>query len=311
MGSLSDYYGNREGGNTETDQPAETAGSTPSSPTGTSVDLSPAATSIASQAANFGLSQTPMSSIPGIGGAVGGAVNAGINGGTATQVGQSAISGGIASLLQNALPGVPALPSMIGSAAAEMLSEDPQPAVAATRAGISSAGALIGSAIPVPVIGPMVGSAIANHYGNMSIEDGYLGDALDSRSREAERDAVEQGMGQSVGSTKGMAAADRLGMAEREDGYGFGLSANYGATTEGQLSKAAKEALGTKENMKTLSSYYSSRMSSEEKTNMESSRSGQDSNGGRDNGNDTGHDGSGARGGGNEGNSSPGGIGGY
>jgi len=36
-----------------------------------------------------------------------------------------------------------------------------------------------------------------------------------------------------------------------------------------------------------------------------------DSDGGRDNGNDTGHDGSGARGEGNEGNSSPGGIGGY
>jgi hypothetical protein len=71
-----------------------------------------------------------------------------------------------------------------------------------------------------------------------------------------------------------MAANDRLGMKDREDGYGFGLSSSYGATTQGQMSKAVGDGFGAQKKTNTLSSYYSERvktmMSGEEKTNMSS-----------------------------------------
>jgi hypothetical protein len=257
MGSLTDYYSGRNIGADSSGKPAETAPTSSHSPT-SSIDLSPAVQGLASQAAGYGLSRSPVSGVPGVGGAVGGGINAALGGASPTGVAQAGIQGGIQSLFQNVAPNLSPLGSILGAVGAEMLSENPQPAVAGTKAGISTLGALFGS--PLGPIGSMAGSALAGYVGNKSFADGYLGDAFGARSRESQRDAVERDLGQSQSSTAGMAASDRLGMREREDGYGFGLSANYGATKQGVMSKSIDDPFGAQKKTNTLSSYYSQRV---------------------------------------------------
>ena len=270
MGSLTQYYGSSRGGSSNgTQQKADPANKISPSQSSSNVglDLSPAVSSVASNTVGYGLSQSPTTSVPGLTGLIGGAANTAMQGGSKTQVAQSGVRGALTEAINRAVPSLPGLGSVIGAAASEMLSPDPQPAVAATKSVLSSLGALLGS--PLGVLGSMAGAELAGYLGNKSLEGGYLGDALDSRTRESERDAVERDLGQSQSSTRGMEAADRMGIDPRADGYGFGLSSNYGATTQGVMSKSFNDGWGVQSKTKTLSDYYGERvkeLSTEEKT---------------------------------------------
>lgn len=291
MGGLTEYYNNSVSNSNESN-------TTSVEPDTVSVDIAPLGREIGAQAAGYGLSQTPISSIPGISGAIGGAVNTGIRGGNATQVGQSAIQGGVTSILNNVLPGLAPLPTIIGATAAELLSEKPDTSVAATKAAISSLGAIAGAAaIPVPVLGPMIGSALANYYGDKSMKDGVLGDLNDVRSREAARDRVES---YNIGydNTAAMARADEGTAPSRNTdfgldtsgGYSFGLTSADEATTQGQMNKSFEDSFGVEKFDKTLSNFYSrvESMMSESDNGATGSNDGNNTGGGDGNDNDSG-----------------------
>lgn len=208
-------------------------------------------------------SQTPVASLPVVGGAVGGGIGTALGGGGLREVGQSVVGGGIASLLASALPGLPGLPGLGGSLAADALSENPNPAAAGISSVANTAGSLAGAALLAPLapIGAIVGGTLAGYYASRSLEDGYLGDLADSRSSESSRDRMED-RGFSVGETKDMAAEDKAaGSNAGRQSHPSGYSVSPGLTENdpfGQAAARAKaEMFGT--SAKSLSEYGSSK----------------------------------------------------
>lgn len=72
-----------------------------------------------------------------------------------------------------------------------------------------------------------------------AFEEGVIGDVLGSRTREAERDVVEDA---GFSDVAGLAQTDRRSRALGLDDSAFGLSAAYGSTTAGMLGSAAAAA---------------------------------------------------------------------
>jgi hypothetical protein len=132
------------------------------------------------------------------------------------------------------------LPGIAGSVAAETVKENPNYGAAALSSGARAVGAVIGGTVAGP-LGAYLGSLAGGYFANDSLESGLMGDMAGTRSREKERDAVEDGFGVGVGDTAGMDAMDK-GIAHEKGDFGFGLSAFNESTLSGKLSSAAEDA---------------------------------------------------------------------
>lgn len=210
-----------------------------------------------------GVGLSPLGSIPGATSAVTGAVT-----GQSFSDIQDAVLGDLlgwgASTVASNLGLGYGIPGVVGAVTSQAAKDNPNYGATALGSVAQIGSAMLGGAVAGP-LGALVGGTLGGTLANQSLKEGYLGDLVDSRARESERDAVEDAFGLSPSDTESMARVDSLegfldglsamaGAASGEKGrtsamdanlgFDFGLDSAYGSTTEGKLSSAASEAFG-------------------------------------------------------------------
>lgn len=232
---------------------------------GQSAPVGSGSSGLAGSIASFGLGLTPIGQVPG----VGAGVNAATQGGSLDAI-QDAILGSVlgwgASSATSALGLGFGLPGIAGATASEFSKDDPNYGAAAIGATTKTGLAMLGGALAGP-LGAYGLTQLGGPMVDKSLSGGYLGDVADSRSREKERDAVEDAFGVSVEDTAQMARVDTVeDMLDRMEqmagtasgdtgrregaamdagmGFGYGLDSFNDSTMSGQLSSAADKAYG-------------------------------------------------------------------
>ena len=160
------------------------------------------------------------------------------------------------------------IPGIVGSVASQAVKDNPNYGATALGSVAQTGSAMLGGLVGGP-LGALVGGTLGGTLANQSLKEGYLGDLAGSRSREKERDAVEDAFNVSPSVTSSMANVDSLegylnNLSEAMAGisgqpsthglsmtsnvgygdFGFGLSSTNASTLSGKLSSAANEAFG-------------------------------------------------------------------
>jgi len=213
-------------------------------------------------AANIGMQATGMSSNP----AISSAVNSLTSGADPETLGTSAFSAvmqsGLAQAYNSILGGLPMAPQMATSLSMEATKAKPNYSKTAVNTGIQMLTSLLGN-LALPGYGGVIAGGLAKYFSEKSFKHGFLGDMTDSRSREKQRDSIEDAYGVNVDDTAEMASGqsrlDRMNMESTgfvpssekiDDKLGVGLQSNYDTTTAGQLEKSAQEAFSNPSGLK-------------------------------------------------------------
>ena len=128
-----------------------------------------------------------------------------------------------------ALPGVPGVASLTGAVASEATKSNPNFGATAVNSIARTGASLLGTAVGGPW-GGFIGGMLGGYAVKSSMEDGWLGDMTDARSREADRDRAES-LGFSTSQTADAAGVDAARGQFGGSGYGGidpGVSAQSG-----------------------------------------------------------------------------------
>lgn len=195
-------------------------------------------------AVNFAVSQTPFGNLPGINSTVG-AMTGNIDAADFLDSLYAEVTGwGAAELVGHLAPGVPALPGIVAGLATEGFKDNPNYSAKLTQSTIGAGATVLGGAIAGPP-GALIAGTLADYVTKASLDDGWLGDITDARSREKERDAVEGEWGFSREDTSSMAKTQGLMDAFGVKDNGFGLDAAYSSTAYGQMEAAGQKSFQT------------------------------------------------------------------
>lgn len=136
-------------------------------------------------------SRTPLGRTP----VVGPAIGAALRGSNLRGISQSAVGSAVSNLVKE-ITSLP-LAGIASSAVREAMSEEPAIAenvtksTAQTLAALASAGLPFASSVPFSAV-PIAAATLTGYLANKSLDEGWMGDAFDSRRNEMDLDALEE-----------------------------------------------------------------------------------------------------------------------